>query len=901
MERTVVLFKISGTPDDLRLELNISSISPDGRKKNKINTRYCNLARIPNSLLDAYQECKDRYLDFGESRSLWTRSITVPPICIANDSPPDFEGSRNNLIREFDRWLNSCNLNNLYRDLVGKVNPDKYKKAPALVSFVIQADTMNSDLNFILQRLPWDNSDLLGREHYPNAEIVFSTKAKLIDRVPGKLNAFVICGSNERINVEPDLKALRKHLPRNITLLPPFKGNSLELIQRLSQHSIAEDNEQIHLLFFIGHSASTDTSDIRIYINKADYISPTNPNFKTVLTDLKNRGLILAFFNSCDGLGIAKELIEIGIPNLIVMKETIHDRTAQNFIGYFLKQWAEANIPIDIAFRRAKFELRFNPETPNGDFLPALFRNHNQPPLILPQSISKRFRSFLKEIWKYIRKRPFVSLPPLALFVAGLCLTIGISISKPEAICKFAANENNISCGEEILLSQPASIEKKQGFDLIKNFDNYANLSAAIKSLEKDWKSSKDKDPETLIAIENAKISSIFSKNPAVKTNISVKNIAVVIPGKSSDTTPRYVAKSILDGVAFAQQQHNQNPNRDWDLRVLIVDDGNNEQQAKDIAKKLVDRVDILAVIGHYSSTVTLPILRENTYKNKVVLISPTATSHELRDQNKFFFRITPQSNISAEGIVRKWVKKDRKIVLFYQKGEFSRSLTQIFKQKIMDIYKNSWQKILDPDLEFYLENANIKKNIDKAVQNGAKAIVLFPDAYTGKPQVKTEFRNVIRYNNGRLPILGNTSIYDMYDAESQDDLNKSQANPYKDVVMSVPWDNYKNTNGLEIKKESRQYNNKLKQIPEWWLINGNIDRLSERTVVAYDSALVLLEALRHANDRIAIQKIIADPAFSTVGITGNISFDKSDRKEKFHSLVTPQCNANTCEGFRRY
>jgi branched-chain amino acid transport system substrate-binding protein len=898
MERTVVLFKISGTPDDLRLELNISSVSPDGRKKNKINTRYCNLARIPNSLLDAYQECKDRYLDFGESRSLWTRSITVPSICITNDSLPDFEGSRNNLIREFDRWLNSCNLNNLYRDLVGKVNPDKYKKTPNLVSFVIQTDTMDSDLNFMLQRLPWDDSDLLGREHYPNAEIVFSTKSKLIDRVPNKLNAFVICGSNERINVEPDLQALRKHLPRNIKLLPLFKGNSLELIQRLSQYSMADDNEQIHLLFFVGHSTSTDTSDIRIYINKTEYISPTNPNLKTVLTDLKDRGLILAFFNSCDGLGIAKELIEIGIPNLIVMKETIHDRTAQDFIGYFLKQWSQANVPIDIAFRRAKFELRFNPETPNGDFLPALFRNHNQPPLILPRSIRKRFNSQAKETWRYLKKRPLVSFPPLALFVLGLCLVIGISISKPETICKFANNEAYISCGEEILLSQSMTLdnEKKKGFDLIKNANDY---STAIKYLEKDWKSSKD--PETLIAIENARFLSISDRNPAAKANIFIKNIAVVIPGKSSGTTPRYVAQSILNGVAYAQQQHNQDPNRDWDLRVLIVDDGNNEQQAKAIAKKLVDRVDILAIIGHYSSTVTLPILRDNTYKNKVVLISPTATSHKLRDINKFFFRLTPQNNISAEGMVRKWVKKDRKIVLFHQNGEFSRSLTERFKQKIMDIYKDSWQNILDPDLEFYLENANIKKNIDKAMKNGAKAIVLFPDAYTGKPEIKTEFRNVIRYNSGRLPILGNTSIYDMYDAESRDELNKSQANPYKDVVMSIPWDNYKNINGLEIKKESKTYQNKLKQIPEWWLIDGNIDRLNERTVMAYDTSLVLLKALRQANDRITIQNIIADRDFSIVGITGNISFDKSDRKEIFHDLVTPQCNANTCEGFKRY
>jgi branched-chain amino acid transport system substrate-binding protein len=899
MERTVVLFTILGTADCLRLELKISSISPDGRSRSLIKPCYCNLTRLPNSLLVAYEECKNQYLETGVRSKLWTRSISIPTTQINNCSSPDFDRSRNHLIDELDRWLNSCNLNNLYRDLTAKVNPDKYQKSPDLVSFAIQTDATDNELNFILQRLPWNNSDLLGREHYPNAEIVFATKSTSLDRVPHKLNAFVICGADESIDIEPDLQALRTHLPDNVKILPLFKGNPSTLIYKLSQYSMAEEGEQIHLLFFVGHSTSTDTPDIRIYINNTEYISPANSNFRTVLTALKNRGLILAFFNSCDGLGIAKELVDIGIPNLIVMKETIHDLTAQKFIGQFLKKWAESNTPIDIAFQRAKFELRFNPETPNGDFLPALFRKYDRPPLILPQSIQKRLISFVKENWKYLKRRPSVLYPSLILLATGIYIVSSILFYQLEPICDFAGRENNISCGEEILSVKPTQVKEKN-FNLIKQGLDRLSAKQVINDLEKDW--ALNHDPETSIAIQNLTVAIESSQNPAAK----IKNIAVVIPSGRNGKTPRYITDSILKGVAYAQQQyHDRNPKRDWSLRVLIADDSNNEKQAEEIAKKLVIRPDILGIIGHYSSQVTLPIIERKIYEDKVVLISPTATSHKLRDKSKFFFRVSSQSSVLAKGMVDNWVNPNRKIVLFYQNGEFSQSLTRMFKEKIQKKYSNLIVK------EFELSTADIKRDIDLAMAQGANSIVLFPDAYTGDPNIRDKFEQVITHNRGRLPILANTSIYDIYDEESQNSLTQIRPQMYRDVAISIPWDNYNNRNNLVINKNTNRDRKELLDIPEWWLTTKKqpLSMLNQRTVMAYDAMSVLLSALKDADDRVKVQKIVADPRFYAMGISsrgmknirdaGSISFNGSDRKEEFYSLVTPNCTADECNGFK--
>jgi hypothetical protein len=47
-------------------------------------------------------------------------------------------------------------------------------------------------------------------------------------------------------------------------------------------------------------------------------------------------GLKLAIFNSCDGLGLAWDLADLQIPQVIVMREPVPDRVAQAFLKSFL-------------------------------------------------------------------------------------------------------------------------------------------------------------------------------------------------------------------------------------------------------------------------------------------------------------------------------------------------------------------------------------------------------------------------------------------------------------------------------------------------------------------------------------------------------------------------------------
>uniref|UniRef100_UPI00286D7EA5 CHASE2 domain-containing protein n=1 Tax=Chamaesiphon sp. VAR_48_metabat_403 TaxID=2964700 RepID=UPI00286D7EA5 len=91
-----------------------------------------------------------------------------------------------------------------------------------------------------------------------------------------------------------------------------------------------------------GHSASSaDKQTGRIYINQTDSL-----NLEELRYGLKKaiaNGLKIAIFNSCDGLGLAKSLADLQIPQIIVMREPVPDRVAQSFLTGFLTLYAQGN------------------------------------------------------------------------------------------------------------------------------------------------------------------------------------------------------------------------------------------------------------------------------------------------------------------------------------------------------------------------------------------------------------------------------------------------------------------------------------------------------------------------------------------------------------------------------
>jgi ABC-type branched-subunit amino acid transport system substrate-binding protein len=455
-----------------------------------------------------------------------------------------------------------------------------------------------------------------------------------------------------------------------------------------------------------------------------------------------------------------------------------------------------------------------------------------------------------------------MKIPPIGyVVIAGISfylVTRMIPADSSTSICEAAINMEHISCGDKIILTPPGGLsrrDKQAGFAAIKQKD-YAQ---GIDSLQKDWETFKD--PETLIVLSNAKL----AQNPAAK----IKTIAVVVP---SSQTPVFVATNILKGVAEAQREWNQS-NHEWKLKVVIADDSNDPVEGKKIANELVKHPDILAVLGHYSSNVTVNV--KDVYQQaKIVLLSPTSTADDLTstDASNFFFRVVSSNQINANNMAKNWAKKYDKFVLFYTPNKkFSESLRKAFLSQI------SPSGIVK---EFDLTNpSNAAQEIAVAKAAGAKAIVLFPDAYTD-PIERDRVLSIVKANQGQLPILADSMLQDAY---------LFQVNPQwlKNLVISVP---IHPSDRLHIDE------GKLRQSPNWW---GDKSQLQERIINSYDAMQVLQSALDQANDRETIQKVISDPSFNVRGITGKISFKGSNRAEEINSLITPNCDLKKCEGFK--
>ncbi|NJR64541.1 MAG: hypothetical protein HC772_03170 [Leptolyngbyaceae cyanobacterium CRU_2_3] len=179
-----------------------------------------------------------------------------------------------------------------------------------------------------LQKLPWHEWDFF--ERYPYAEVAFGSTE--YDSSPqsttvaknSHVRILAILGNSKGIDLETDRYKLNA--------LP---GAEVEFLVEPDRQQVSDRlwEQSWNILFFAGHSETKD--DIgRIYINQTDSLSLSE--LKYGLRKSIAQGLQLAIFNSCDGLGLAYELRQLHLPQMIVMREPIIDPVAHTFLQYFL-------------------------------------------------------------------------------------------------------------------------------------------------------------------------------------------------------------------------------------------------------------------------------------------------------------------------------------------------------------------------------------------------------------------------------------------------------------------------------------------------------------------------------------------------------------------------------------
>jgi CHASE2 domain-containing sensor protein len=281
------------------------------------------------------------------------------------------------LLTSFNNWLNTEVFRPLKEKFLAKLNPNEE------IRILIQTE------NSQLQSLPWHLVNWF--KPYTKAEIAISSanyekKTFKHFKTSEQVRILAIIGNSQGINTQSDRNLLTELPNSSITLL--IEPTRQEITEYLWQ------TEGWDLLFFAGHSNS-DAQKQTGYIHLNQQDSLTTQELKYALTKAVEKGLKIAIFNSCDGLGLARQLADLNIPQILVMREPVPDKVAQEFLKYFLTAYARGE-SFYLAVKEARAKLQgLEDRYPCASWLPLIVQNPGEIPptwqqLIQPQNQTSR-------------------------------------------------------------------------------------------------------------------------------------------------------------------------------------------------------------------------------------------------------------------------------------------------------------------------------------------------------------------------------------------------------------------------------------------------------------------------------------------------------------------------------
>ncbi|WP_017316096.1 nSTAND1 domain-containing NTPase [Mastigocladopsis repens] len=267
-------------------------------------------------------------------------------------------GAAEALRNQLNTWLNQSQEFRLIRERLKEI-----LHRDDTIRVLLQAQ------NPELLQLPWHLWDFF--ERYPKAELALShptfeapaTVQNIAERE--KVRILAIFGNSTGIDINTDRKLLQKNLP-NTEIVFLVEPSRQELNDQLW------DNTGWSILFFAGHG-ETEGDTGKIHINPSE--SLTIPELNYAVTAAIQRGLRLTIFNCCDGLGLARQLASLQLPQVIVMREPVADQVAQDFLKHFLRGFASGK-PLYLAVRQARERLEWlENQFPYASWLPVICQN----------------------------------------------------------------------------------------------------------------------------------------------------------------------------------------------------------------------------------------------------------------------------------------------------------------------------------------------------------------------------------------------------------------------------------------------------------------------------------------------------------------------------------------------
>ncbi|MGD1914221.1 MAG: CHAT domain-containing protein [Rivularia sp. (in: cyanobacteria)] len=282
---------------------------------------------------------------------------------------PQNSGSRSSMVettlsecinqfpRDFNRWLNCDDFRPIEKLLRNHISLN------ATINFTVEAEDNQ------LRRLPWYLWEFFDDYHHAEPSLAFSKyeSGRIGKSKRDNVRILVVIGDSQGINTEVDKKIFSESLG----------DTRVKILSQPSPFDLDEclwDEQGWDILAFLGHSGSSDDgSSGSIKINSTERLSLSD--LKNALKSAIKKGLKLAIFNSCDGLGLVGDLRDLYLPHTIVMREPVPDKIAQEFIKSFLPAF-KGGKSLAIAVREAREKLqKWENDYPCATWLPVLCEN----------------------------------------------------------------------------------------------------------------------------------------------------------------------------------------------------------------------------------------------------------------------------------------------------------------------------------------------------------------------------------------------------------------------------------------------------------------------------------------------------------------------------------------------
>lgn len=357
---------------------------------------------FPANLTKLYQNWRRAYFHFYQSEEMRGRAIGGGVATTVVDCHAELVKAESKFMYEFHSWLKGAELYDI-RNQITQVNSETTQT----VQLFLTCATIE------LERFPWEAWEIGKAIQIIRAPVniaAASVNQKQIKR-QSRPRILAILGDDTGLDFQEDKQAVKSLLRIAQVQFVGWQPEqtSTQVIQQISD-AIA-DERGWDVLFFAGHSNETDMTGGELGI--APGVSISIKEIAPQLSAAKQRGLQVAIFNSCSGINIAQSLIDLGFSQVMVMREPIHNRVAQEFLVQFLQGLGKHQDVYESAVAARQFlQLEKSHTYPSSYLVPSLFCHPGAELYRIPQ-----FK------WK---QRLRQSLPN---FVEAIALTTSITLS----------------------------------------------------------------------------------------------------------------------------------------------------------------------------------------------------------------------------------------------------------------------------------------------------------------------------------------------------------------------------------------------------------------------------------------------------------------------------------------